>query len=100
MHSIDTVISYCSNDFRFIDKCIEEAKLFSQKIVIAVCDHFFDGTEERRDLLEHTYARHPDCHFIEFSYLSDRLFGQLRRAMWDFITSTLISFFFWIVMKL
>ena len=24
---------------------------------------------------EHTYARHPDCQFIEFAYLPDRLYS-------------------------
>ncbi len=73
---IGTVISYCTNDFRFIGKCIEEAKKFSNQIVIAVCDHFFDGTPENRHLLGYTYAQHPDCQFIEFAYLPDRLYRQ------------------------
>lgn len=76
MHSIGTIISYCTNDFRFIGKCIEETKTFSQQILIPVCDHFFDGTPENRHLLDHTYAQHPDCQFIEFSYLPDRLYSQ------------------------
>ena len=69
-----TVISYCTNDYRFIHKCIEEARKFSDQIVITVCDHFFNGLPEDRRLLEHTYARHPDCHFIEFAY-SNRLYN-------------------------
>lgn len=76
MHSIGTVISYCSNDFRFIGKCIEEARVFSKQIVIPVCDHFFDGTPENRLLLELTYAQHPDCQFVEFAYLPDRLYSR------------------------
>lgn len=76
MHSIGTIISYCTNDYRFIGKCIEEAKKFSSQIIIPVCDHFFDGTLENRHLLEHTYAQHADCQFIEFSYLPDRLYSQ------------------------
>ncbi|MBU6382725.1 MAG: hypothetical protein KGR16_00185 [Verrucomicrobia bacterium] len=76
MPSIATIISYCSNDFRFIDKCIEEAKIFSKQILIPVCDHFFDGGPENRRLLHHTYARHPECTFLEFPYLPDRLYSQ------------------------
>lgn len=79
MHSIGTIINYCTNDFRFIGKCIEEAKIFSKQIIIPVCDHFFDGTSENRHLLEHTYAQHPDCIFIEFPYLSDRLYSQYHK---------------------
>ncbi len=76
MSSIATIISYCTNDYRFIDRCIEEAKVFSQEIVIPVCDHLFDGTPENRLLLENTYAKHPDCRFVEFRYLPDRLYSR------------------------
>lgn len=74
-HPVGTVISYCTNDFRFIGKCIEEARKFSRQIVVAVCDHFFNGRPENRDLLEWTYSQHPDCLFIEFRYLPDRLYS-------------------------
>ncbi len=76
MPSIATIITYCTNDYRFIGKCIEEAKLFSSQILIPVCDHFFDGTPENRHLLEHTYAEHPDCQFIEFTYMRDKIYSQ------------------------
>lgn len=72
---IGTVISYCTNDFRFIGKCIIEAKEFSSQIVIAVCDHFFDGTPENRALLNQTYAEHPDCQFVEFSYDAKQIYS-------------------------
>ena len=72
---MDSIISYCTNDFRFIGKCIEEAKKFSQNIFIPVCDHFFDGTPENRELLEATYRLHPECKFIEFPYLPDKLYS-------------------------
>lgn len=75
MCSIATIIDYCSNDFRFIDRCIEEAKIFSKQIIVPVCDHFFDGTPENHSLLAHTYARHPDCTFLEFAYLPNRLYS-------------------------
>lgn len=79
MTKIGTIISYCTNDFRFIGKCIEEAKKFSSQIVVAVCDHFFDGTPENRHLLEHTYALHPDCLFIEFSFYPDRIYSKYHK---------------------
>lgn len=75
-HSIASVISYCTNDYRFIDKCIVEARKFSQQIVIPVCDRFFDGSPENRILLENTYSKHPDCLFIEFAYLPDRIYSR------------------------
>lgn len=76
MHSVATIISYCTNDYRFISKCIEEAEVFSKQIIVPVCDHFFDGTPENRHLLDHTYAKHPDCQFIEFAYMPDRIYSQ------------------------
>lgn len=66
--SITTVISYCTNDYRFLGKCIEEASHFSQQIIVPVCDHFFNGMPENRPLLEATYAQFPHVQFIEFPY--------------------------------
>ena len=80
---IGTIISYCTNDFRFIDKCIAEAKEFSSQIIIAVCDHFFDGTPENRVLLNQTYAQHPDCHFVEFSYDAKQIYSPFHRIAPD-----------------
>ena len=74
-HKISTIISYCTNDFRFIGRGVAEAKKFSSEIVIPVCDHFFDGSPERVDLLEETYRRHPDCKFIEFAYNPERIYS-------------------------
>ncbi len=65
---ITTVICYCSNDRRFLDRAIEESKHFSKQIVVPVCDHFFDGSEEDREILEETYHAHPDITFVQFSY--------------------------------
>ena len=67
-HSIATVISFCSNDWRFISRCIEGVNPFSQRVVVTVCDHFFDGSPERYDLLEGVYRRYPTVRFIEFAY--------------------------------
>jgi hypothetical protein len=72
MNSFGTIIQYCTNDYRFIDKCIAEAKKFSDQIVIPVCDHFFNGQPENRELLTQTYRNHPDCDFIEFAFTPDR----------------------------
>lgn len=75
---LGTVISYCTNDFRFIEKCICEARKFSSQIIVAVCDHFFDGTPENRILLNQTYADHPDCQFIEFSYDAKQIYSPFH----------------------
>ncbi len=65
---IATIINYCTNDYRFLRLCIEEARKFSHQIIIPVCSHFFDGTSENRALLNQSYRGHPDVQFIEFAY--------------------------------
>lgn len=47
---------YCSNDFRWIEKCVEQASEISEEIIIPICDHFFDGTPENREILDKTYS--------------------------------------------
>ncbi|MBI5272819.1 MAG: hypothetical protein HY861_02415 [Chlamydiia bacterium] len=78
-----TIISYCTNDYRFIGRCIEEASRFSSQILVSVCDHFFDGSPENRFLLQQTYAAHPHCQFIEFAYLPDRLYSPYHPLLPD-----------------
>src|SRR3989338_36492 len=70
--TLATILHYCTNDCRFLAKCLEEVRKFSDQIVIPVCDHFFNGQPENRALLNHTYAAHPDCLFIEFAFTPDR----------------------------
>ena len=72
---IATIINYCTNDFRFLKLCIEEASRFSSQIIVPVCDHFFDGTEENRNLLNHSYEQNQNAEFIEFAYDLDQPYG-------------------------
>ena len=54
-YKIATIINYCTTDYKFIGHCINEAKSFSDQVIVPVCDHFYDGTPEDRELLEKTY---------------------------------------------
>lgn len=72
--NLTTVINYCTNDYRFIGKCIEEAWKFSDQIIVPVCDHTFDGAPENRSLLDQTYVEHPKVLFLEFAYDVKRLY--------------------------
>ncbi len=38
-----------------------------------VCDHFFDGTPENRDMLEKIYAAFPECRFIEYPFIPNKI---------------------------
>jgi hypothetical protein len=71
MIKIATVINFCTTDYRFLRSCIEEAKKFSQQIVIPVCSHFFNGEPENRILLDLAYKEHPDVQFVEFAYAEE-----------------------------
>lgn len=72
-HPIATIINFCSNESRFIKASLEQAKLFSRQVIVPVCDHFFDGTPENRDLLDLVYAAFPDCLFIEYPFVPEKI---------------------------
>jgi hypothetical protein len=75
VNRIATIINYCTNDYRFLDPCVREAKKFSWQVLIPVSDHFFNGEEEDRDLLERSYKEHLDCQFIEFAFDEEKPYG-------------------------
>lgn len=68
-HPLTTIINFCSNESRFLTACLEQTSRFSQQVIVAVCDHFFDGTVEDRDLLNQIYAAFPNCLFIEYPFI-------------------------------
>lgn len=72
---IGTAINFCTNDWRFLNACVAEARKFSEQIIISVCDHFFDGTEENYALLEEIYRSFPDCTFIEYAFNPEMPYG-------------------------
>lgn len=74
-HHVATIISYCTNDFRFLDMCIEQARYFSSQIIIVVSDCFVTGEPQDTELLKSSYERHPDCLFVEFAYDAHRSYG-------------------------
>lgn len=69
---ITAVISFCTNDWRYLKYCIAGAEPFCQEILITVCDHFFDGTQENYALLEEAFRQFPHCRFIEFAFSPDK----------------------------
>lgn len=67
---IDTVISYCTNDFRFIESNIQECLKFSNKVIVPICDHLLDGTPENEDLLNETFKlkKYGNVEFYMFNW--------------------------------
>ena len=82
---LTTIINYCTNDFRFLKICVDAVRLFSDQIIIPVCDHFFCGEKENRALLHHSYNLCSDCKFVEFAFDENRPYGLFSS------TSTKIS---------
>lgn len=65
---IATMVNFCSNETKFIDRCLQEALKFSSQVVVPVCDHFFDGQPEDLDTLRAVASRHPEVHFTGFAF--------------------------------
>lgn len=68
---ISTILMYCSNDFRWIEKCVEQASKVSEEIIIPICDHYFNGEPENREILDKTYEllkNNPKVQIIEFEW--------------------------------
>jgi hypothetical protein len=70
---IAAVINFCTNESRFLKASIEQARLFARQIIIPVCDHFFDGTPEKMKELDLIYRSFPDCAFIQYPYIPEKI---------------------------
>ena len=75
-----TCISFCSYDYRFLKKNIEEVSHFSDQVIVTASTHFFDGREENQELLEHCFAEHPNLLFVQFAYRPDTLYTPYRTS--------------------
>jgi len=99
---VTSVISYCTNDYRLLKRCISEALKFSDQVIVTVCDHFFNGEKENEYLLKLTFQENPKVQFVQFAYYPDRLYNKLVSSeqgddQWNLCwhgTSRYIGFFF------
>ena len=80
-HPIAAIINFCTNESRFLKLCVEQCFRFSRQVIIPVCDHFFDGIKEDRELLESIYASFPNCLFVEYPFIPDKLPGRIRKTV-------------------
>lgn len=81
MTDICAVVSFCSHDLRFFDKCISGLRPFCSEIVVPVCDHFYNGEPEDQTLLRRLYAAYPDLRFIEFAYSEKEVYGTASKLV-------------------
>lgn len=72
-HSLAVVVNFCTNESRFIKACLEQTKLFARQVIVPVCDHFFDGKAENRELLERIYQAFPECLFVEYPFIPKKI---------------------------
>lgn len=77
-----TIINFSTNEALFLRHCLEEALCFSDQIIVPVCDHFFDGTPENRQLLDSIYAAHPEVQFIEYAWSKENFYGGHPTHFW------------------
>lgn len=73
---LTAVISFCTNDWRYLQRSISELKHFSDQILIIVSDHFFDGSIEDLAFLEELYRLYPDVTFLEYAFNPLEPFGR------------------------
>lgn len=75
MTDLAAIVSFCTHDIRFFEKCISSLRPFCSQIIVPVCDHFYNGEPEDRKLLGRLYASYPDVTFIEFAYSETQVYG-------------------------
>ena len=80
-YPLATIVNFCTNESRFLKTCLDQALLFSKQVIVPVCDHFFDGTQENRPLLEKIYRAFPQCLFIEYPYMPERISKALFKSV-------------------
>ena len=81
---ITTIISYCTNDERFIRPCIDNALQVSDEIIIPVSSHWYDGTVEDMNAIEILAAEYPQVNITTFDWepgKHPRYWNNMARAI-------------------
>ena len=83
-YGIGCVVNYCTNEYPFLAPCLTQLQSFCQKIVVPVCDHFFDGTAENQALLERSKAenRHRAT-FLTWKFDRNERTGDCGLYYWE-----------------
>lgn len=82
-HLIATLINFCSNEQRFLPLCVEQAKVFSSQVIVAISDHFFNGEVESFQKLKQTFSSLSGVEVVVYPFLPD-LFppGKAEPHLW------------------
>lgn len=88
-----TIINFSTNETEFLGHCLEEALVFSDQIIVCVCDHFFDGTKENQKLLNGIYKAHPEVTFIQYAWSKKGFYANHSTHFWHNLSRLLGVFF-------
>ncbi len=75
MFKVATLLHYCSNDYRFLNRSVQELRRFSSQIIIPYADRFFNGEEEDKVLIDRSLRENLGCTFVEFAYHVKQLYS-------------------------
>jgi len=81
MSDLAAIVSFCTHDIRFFKKCIDSLRPFCSQIIVPVCDHFYNGEPEDRELLSRLYASYPGVIFVEFAYSEKQIYGTFSKLV-------------------
>lgn len=65
---IATIINFCTNDHVYLKHSVNGVRPFSSEIIVPVCDHFYDGSPENRELINAAIKENPGAQFVEFFF--------------------------------
>lgn len=68
MLNIDTIIPFCSYDYKYINHTIEGIREISNNIIITYFDYTFDNKPEDLDIIEDVKDKNKDCKFIKLNF--------------------------------
>jgi len=83
-YGIGAVVNYCTNEYPFLSPCLSELEKFCARIVVVICDHFFDGTPENPVLIRRSIEenRHR-AQFLTYPYSRDEDRGKAGKFYWE-----------------
>lgn len=71
---LSIVIQYSTNEFKFLERNLEQSCKFADEVILVVCDRFFDGSAEDQGLMKATewaVKRHPKSRMKVFKWGGD-----------------------------
>jgi hypothetical protein len=83
-YSIGAVVNYCTNEYPFLIPCLEQLQHFCARVIVPVCDHFFDGTAEDIRLLRRSQDEAGQLgEFLPWHFDPAEDTGDAGRMYWE-----------------